>query len=466
MGSVFGGGSQKTTQTVNNQPWAPQQPYLFGGLNDAQSIYNQEASTPIYNGNFVAGPNGYQSAAENLAGQYAGPGGPGTIMPLIADTSAAHLMGTGGTYVNNAENIASNGIPAMNSGLFNTLYGYGTGANTTQGANPTLSSALDNAAVNGANALNGFTNNLGTISNTALSDPTARIGNDAAAYANNPGVKAAIDSTNAQLQQVLNEQTIPGLNRAEAASGNLNSSRAGMQEGMAREGEGIAQGNADASILNNAYNTGMGTAAGLYSSGLNTANNANTSGLFDVGMNANNAANREQGLNEFNTTNQINAANSGLSQTLQQELGNANTQLAANRELGQGLTTGFNGATLGGNLAAGDYGLLANAGGLQQQGEQTDLTNALDQYMLNQSVPWNNLMNYWNIAGRPLGNTTTSTGTVQNSGPGVAGGLLGLGLGAAGLFGSGGVFPGVGNYIGGLFGSPAASGAVGGNYPL
>jgi hypothetical protein len=450
MGNLFGGGTQKTSQTVNNQPWAPQQPFLMGGMEDALNAYNTVNNIGPYTGNVTAGPNSLQANAENFASGYTN--GQGAGMPTVVNGVAGDLLSGAPNFVNNAVTMASNGIAGPNAGLEGTLQGYGTGALRTGGPSAPLSGALNNAAVNGANSLNTFNSGLQTAANTAMSDPTQRIAADAATYANNPGVQAAIGSTNAQLQQVLNENTIPGLNREAAMTGGLNGSRAGMAEGMAREGEGIAQGNADASILNNAYNTGTNTAANLYASGLQNAVNANTSGLFDVGLNTNNEANRQQGLNEFNTSTAVGAANSGLGTNLQYELGNANTQLGANAQLGTGVGLGTNAATTGGNLAAGNFGLGAQAGALQQAGQQDALTNALQQYEMQTSFPFQNVDNYWNVVGRPVGNTSTQSGTVQNSGPGVLGGVLGLGIGAGGLFGKNGAFPGVGNYIGGLFG--------------
>jgi len=268
----------------------------------------------------------------------------------------------------------------------------------------------------------------------SLADPTSGLISQAGQYMNSSPVQSAINSTNAQLQQQLHEQTVPGLNRQAAMGGALNSSRAGMAEAMANEGEGIAQGNADASILNNAYNTGMGTAAGLYSNGLNTANSANMGGI----QGALGTTGQQIGINQFNTGAQLNAANSGLSQQLGFGLGNANTQLAANGQLGTGVGMGFNGATTAGNLAAGNFALGSGGGMLQQAGDQATLNNA---YQVNQNFrnqPWQALQNYWGIAGQPLGSQSAGTGSMaQQLPPNYAGNALGGAAAGAGLYQSG-----------------------------
>lgn len=450
MGGLFGGGTQQTSQTVNNTPWAAQQPYELQGFQNAQQTYANDQAIGPFSGQITAPGGALNANAENYAGLYTN--GQGAQMPGAVNGTSLDLMSGAPQFEQTAENLSANGIGGPNAGLYGTLEGYGTGAQTTQGPSAGLSSALNSAAVTGANSLNGFNSGLSSVANEATSDPTARIAADASTYANNPGTQAAIKSTNAQLQQTLNEQTVPQLNREAAMGGALNSSRAGMAEAQANENEGIVQGNADAQILNNAENTGMATAAGLYSGGLNTAANANTAGLTANGNLALGTGNQQTGVNEFNTNTELNAANSGLSNQLGFEEGNANTQLGANAQLGSGIGTGVNAATAGGNLAAGNFGLGAEAGGLQQSDQQAADTNALQQWQMQTQYPYQNLDNYWGVVGNPLGTTSQSTGTVSNSGPGVAGGILGLGLGAAGLFGSGGAFPGVGRTIGGLFG--------------
>jgi hypothetical protein len=69
MGSLFGGGT--TTSNTSSQPWAAQQPYELAGLGNAQTTYNNNIATGPYSGEYVAGPNGYDTNAETAAGSYA-----------------------------------------------------------------------------------------------------------------------------------------------------------------------------------------------------------------------------------------------------------------------------------------------------------------------------------------------------------------------------------------------------------
>jgi hypothetical protein len=229
---------------------------------------------------------------------------------------------------------------------------------------------------------------------------------------------------------------------------------------MNNQSAAIAQGNADASILNNAYNTGLGTAANVYTSGLNTGTWDASMGLNGASSLAQGVAGQQLGQSEFNTNTQLGAANSGLSNQLNYELGNANTQLGANSQLGNATGLGLNASTTAGNLAAGNASLESGAGSLYQSGQQAQDTNAYQQWQGNTNYPWQQLQNYWGIAGQPLGSQTSSTGTVTSN-PNILGGILGTSLGIGSLFGSGGMFGNNGAFSG-LFGG--SSGIVSGGF--
>jgi hypothetical protein len=450
MGSIFGGGSQTTQQqsTQSSQPWAAQEPYELQGFNQAQTNLNNANALGPYTGEFVPGQNPYQSSAINSASGYAT--GVGNQLPYQIASGVGRLYGASTPYVNNANSLATNGIAGPNANLMNTLNGYATGQ--TSGVNPALSAALNQAGISGANNLQNYSNDMQSIISQATSNPTQQLAQNAQTYMNSSPVQSAINSTNAQMQQVLNEQTNPSFNRAASQGGDLNSSRAGMGEAMNNEAESIAQGNADASILNNAYNTGLGTAANVYNTGLNTGMWGSSMGANAANSAAEGAANTQ--LN--NAATQLGAANSGLSQGLNYELGSANTQLGANNQLGNAVGLGMTGAQTAGNLAAGDFGLESGAGALQQQGEQAPLTNALDQYEMQMQQPAQALDNYWGIVGQPLGmqGTSSGTSTTQNQLSPLST-MLGLGLGVGGMFSAGGPFGSLGAFgSGGMFGSP------------
>lgn len=456
-GALFGnnGSGGSSTQSTSSAPWSAQQPYMEYGFNQAQNIYNNNMAAGPYTGEITADPNGYQGAAENYANQFAN--SEGNFLPNYVAGTATNLMGAEAPLLTSAGNMAQSGIPGMNSGLYSTLQGYGTGATTTAGPTSALSSALNSGAITGAQSLSSFNSGLQSAAQRAAIDPTSQITSDAAQYENNPAVTSAVNSTNAQIQQVLNEQTVPGLNREAAANGTLNSSRAGMAEAMANEGAGIAEGSADASILNNAYNTGVGAATNTYDTGLNSQISANSLGYNDANYSATGVGSLQQGLNEFNTNTALSAAEGGLGEGLQYSLGNANTELGADQLLEGSTSLGLNGAVSADNLATGNYNLLAGAGNLQQAGQQSYDTNSLQQWEMQNQYPQQMLNNYWGIVGSPVGTQSTTSGSSNLPpnylGNAAAGGILGYQgynslFGGASSTGSSGYDPGLYGYSG------------------
>jgi hypothetical protein len=421
MGGSSGGGTSQSQQQQATAPWQPQQSYQLAGLASDAANYANQQNLGGYQGQFVAGGNPSTTAATNNANGYVN--NVGNSLPYVTGQTADTLMSGANNYVQNAR---SAGAEASNPGLYGTINGYGTGAQTTSGASSNLSNALNNSAVSGAQALEGFQGTLQSAAAKGLSDPTQQIEGDAQSYANSPQVKASLDATNAAINNTLNTQTLPQLNQQEAASGNLNSSRSGAAEGMAKLGAAQAIGSADANIENNALNTGMGTAAGLYSGGLNTATSAGMFGYNDLANNANTQAAQQIGLNEFNTGTQLGAANSGI-----------NAGLAGNSQLGNATGLGIGAGTAAGTQAGQNFGLSSQAGLLQQQEQQAADTNAYDQWNQQANLPQQQLAQYWNIAGPNLGssiNSDTSQQYTTYPQQNLAGNIAGGAATAAGLY--------------------------------
>lgn len=419
------GGSSATTSSTG--PWAPQQGYIQQGLSDASNVYAQRQQQGPYTGEMVAGGNAGTTNAENYAGLYSG--GTGQNLVQGEANAAGTLNQATAPYVGNASNIASNGITGPNvSALQGTLANYGTGQQSVQGANPALSTALNNSAVSGANGLQGFQNTLSQAANQGLANPTQQIEANAQTYANSPQVQASLAATNTAINQTLNQQTLPTQNQQEAQAGALNSSRSGMAQGMAQQAAATSEGQADAAIQNNAYNTGMSTAEGLYSSGLNTATNASMYGYNDLANNANTQSAQQIGLNETNASNELGAANSGLSFAAN----NTNAQLSANAQLGSAASLGLTAANSSLAGATSNYNLAASGGLLQQSMQQAGDTNAYDQYQNQNTYGQTILGNYMGIVGANYGSQGTGTSEAQNplnvAGAVAGGAALGTGL--------------------------------------
>lgn len=371
LSGLFGGGT--TSQQNSTSPWGPQQGYLQGLFGDANSIYNQRAAAGPYSGSFYSPQNPAQQAAQGQAAGYAA--GPGASLAGTTGNTAGTLQGGAAPFVGNAASLASGGASPSS-----------------------LSDALHSAAMTGVAGLFDTTRQ-------ASGDPTGRISADAGAYMNSAPVQGALNSTNAQIGQTLNETTLPGLDRTAAMGGSLNSSRAGAADAEAREGAGLAMGSADSSILNNAWNTGLGTAANEYNTGLST---------------------------------ELGAANSMLGANLGAEGLDAQTRLGANAQLGTAASLGVNAAGASGALAGNNYNLASTAGGAQQQDQNSQLQNAYQQWQMQNGYGQNILQQYGaDIAGNYGGSSSGSTTAPTN----IAGGLAGLGVLAGtpmsnGFFGS------------------------------
>jgi hypothetical protein len=378
---------------------------------EAQSVYGQRQAQGPFTGEMVAQGTPGQTNAAGVAENFNQ--GPGANIPNYTAGTAGTLMGAASPYVQNAGNIAANGIAGPNQGLYGTLQNYSTGAKAIAGASAPLSTALNSAAVSGANSLQGFQNTLTSAANKGLSDPTQQIEQNAQTYANAPQVQNSVNATNAAINQTLNESTLPTQNQQEASAGALNSSRSGMAEGMARQNAATTEGLADANIYNNANNTGMAQAGSLYTAGLNTATQAGMFGYNDVANNANTQAQQQIGLNEANTTNQMGAANAGLTQGLNYSNADINAKLNANSQLGNATNMGVNAGTAATTQAGNNFSLGAAAGTLQQQQQQAADTNAYDVWGNNNTYQQGILQQYFGIVGAPLGTSGATTQTAQ-----------------------------------------------------
>ena len=140
-----------------------------------------------------------------------------------------------------------------------------------------------NAAMQGAAGLQG------------VADPTqANIAN-ATQYANSPHVQGMVDSANRDTARNLYEQELPGANRMNSMSGNQNSSRAGMREGMLMRGADDRMADTSANIRGQAYSQGLSMAEGQRQAnlGFQAQGNSQMAGLFGAGINASGAGQQQ-----------------------------------------------------------------------------------------------------------------------------------------------------------------------------
>lgn len=282
MGSLF---SSKQTTTSSGDPikqaaFNQALPSWQQGLITASKINSDISANPAYSGQRVADLNPFQTQSADFLGNFAN-----TFTPGAANASGYlgfSNVGPGANYGQNAQ------------GIFNRYDGV---------------------------------------------DPTQNILANANEYANNPYINGMIDAANRDVTRQLTEQTMPGINRAASGTGNLNSSRAGVQDAIAQRGAMDRMADTAANIRSQFFGQGLGMAQNQYNQNLQNSLAAN---------------------------NQLyNAANLGL-QGLQGAQGIANTGA------GQGITAGGvyqtqNQNILNGNMAQFNESLqnrLAALGGL------------------------------------------------------------------------------------------------------
>jgi hypothetical protein len=296
--------SKKTETSSGNStvdPWAPQAAALTGAFANANNAYNQ-SSTAKAPTDFTA-----QMTPEQLATYH-------TMIAQGGDTTAATNAANAGTALTGA---GTTGVTGALSGLG------GFNANTTN--NPDALVAAANKYVGGQN------------------------------------IDAQVNDAMLNARQTARDVTMPGIEQHAAITGNTNSSRTGIADGLVERGLAEQSGNLGASLRSTAFQNGL-TLAQQQAAGNNTTNVGALSNQGTIG----NAA-----------------VNSGV---------NAGTQSIAD------------------NTA---QGALASAGGAGlQAADQANLTNQNQQYQSGVNSPYASLQQLMSIiGGSNWGSTTNSTGT-------------------------------------------------------
>ena len=338
---------QTTNQTQTNAPsWQPQVGALTTAFGGAMDAYNTQKAVGPYTGDYYASPNATQYGAYNQAANF-------------------------------ASNFGS--LPGQQIGVGQGLLGnYGTSQNAL-------------------GALYGFGSNNQTQNNI----------NTANAYAQNPYIDQAVDAATDMARRSAAEGALPNLYRTAASSGNLNSDRAALAQGMVERG-----------LAENAQELGAQMRSNAFNTGLNTALNQNSQGLGALGS----------------------AMTGGAA------LGGAGSNM---------LTQGINDQT-----ALSD--LYATAGSGLNSLDQVGINNALAKYQGRVSDTWSPVQSLYGIAGannwgqtQNINGMTTSINPVQNqqspgalsylgAGLGMLGSVAGLGMGGGSTLGglaAGSLFP-------------------------
>lgn len=250
-----GGGSspppaqQATNTTTNQQPWAPAQPYIKQGLEDASKVYAQ-------------GPQQYTPWSQVA-----------NFSPLqqSAMTGIHNYVNSAGTqnFMNTATNAFANNI----SGDPNQL---------------------QQVAGSGMGKL------AGTLTNNNLYDPAQAT--NQLAYGNNmnPYTKTNVDSALRKLSDNFTMNTLPGLRRAAIGNGTYGSSRNEIAEGAAAGALANEMLNTSSQMYGNAYNATQQNALNALgeSSNQQLTQAGLTNQLFNTG-NTQNLNSQSIGLNNY-----------------------------------------------------------------------------------------------------------------------------------------------------------------------
>lgn len=224
---------------MKTDPWAPQQGYLKDAFAAAQSTYDKNMQAGPYGGDYVAAPSQQQYGAYgNAVTQgYNAQGFNNGMMSLGANNAAAGASGAGS---------AMGGLLAQ-------------GGDQTQ-------------------------NNI----------------DKANAYAAGMDIPGAVQAAMRDANRNASENVLPGIDRAAAASGGINSDRAALAQGVVQRGLAEKAGDLSATMRNAAYTSGLQNAqqANSLQNGALSAAGGLGAGLLSAGNGAQDAGiDNQTGLN-------------------------------------------------------------------------------------------------------------------------------------------------------------------------
>jgi hypothetical protein len=212
---LFGGGSQDSGGG-QVAPWKGQAPYLKTGFDQAQQLYNMFKGQQPYGGSLYSPMNPLgQAGAWGLANYSAGQG---TDLANAAAGASTSNLGAGAQFGQNAQGIMGQ----------------------------------------------------------SQIDPTQQIIGNAGSMADNPYMSGMIDATSRDVVRNLNENDLPDLNQSANMSGNTDSSRTGIAQGILQRGAADRVGDIAATLRGGAYNSGLSQASTNYQNGMANQLGANS----------------------------------------------------------------------------------------------------------------------------------------------------------------------------------------------
>lgn len=255
---------------------------------------------------------------------------------------------------------------------FKSMLGY-TDGNTTPQTTSATGTTMQNA---GSAATAGALSGLNSYDPTKLNN-TGSLVDQANAYVNGQNIPAQVAQAMQTANETARDVTMPGIEQNAAMTGNTNSSRTGIADGLVQRGLSETAANMTGALGSQAFANGMNLAS----------SNANANNTDKLGALSSEA------------TAGTNATNSGV-----------------------------NAGTAGINDQGALYGMAENAGQGEQAANQANLTNQQQQFQAQTQDPFAALQQYMGIIGSQNWGTTTNGTASTTSTPSawqVIGGLLG-----------------------------------------
>jgi len=329
--------------------------------------------------------------------QDVGPWGPQAGALTSAFDSAGNAYDTASAVKAPTDFVA--GMTPEQLQTFRSMLSY-TNGNTIPGTTGSTATTLQGA---GTNAVTGALSGLNSFDPTQLNS-TNPIVDAANKYVAGQDINAQVRDAMLQATQTARDVTLPGIDRDAALTGNTNSSRTGIAQGLVERGLAEQAGNLGATLRNAAFSHGLDLASA----------NAN-------------------------------ANNSAILSALQARLGGGNTAAA------EGVNAGSSSINDQGQL----FSLADKAGSGLQSDQQLALDNLLKQYQSGVTSPYDALNGLMSIIGsQKWGSTGTETSSNTGSTTGTASGTSTENTKTT---------PSAWQVIGGLLGGAGSLASTGGN---
>jgi len=359
----------------NNQYLNAAMPYINTNLGNVSGYYDDMIAKGPYQGDFYAQPNTMQTGANT------------------------QLYNLGNNLVDRGNSMYQDGInyaaPGMNFGnnansLYNKFTGMAGDFTNRVGQFDALANNQMNLANDYSNIRDGIGNYRSNFNDLATNSQgvTDRFGNLADKALNDDRIGTAsqyaldnmnpiVDAMMRDDRRTLTEQTLPGINLAASASGNPNSSRAGVADALANRAFDDRRADVSSDVYNSLKDASLAQQNTQFNQGMtgtvNMANNMSNTGGFD-GDAMNTYVNQgnmtgNMGTAYGNAGSALTAGNNTMT-SAGNMLSNAGT---ANNQLNTATTTGMNMANQGNNTSVSGANTALSAGNNQNTWDQGKL---------------------------------------------------------------------------------------------